>query len=148
MDKTSMTEMEKQHVRESINGGLPVDKLKAIFEMQAELDKYIIEQHSDKTPKSVSEWVIATTLAMESEIDEVRREVNWKFWKPEKEIDTEKLHEEVIDLWHFLVQLSQRVGLSPDKVFEVYKVKREENFARQRGQSKDGEDYNYKGGQQ
>lgn len=134
-DKTSMTSQEKQRVRENVNGGMPVDMLRAIFRMQDELDQYIFEKHPDKLPQSVSEWVQKLTIAMEDEISEIRGEINWKWWKPEKEIDMEVLHEEVIDMWHFLVSLSQRVGLTPDKVFEVYQAKREENFRRQDGTS-------------
>jgi dimeric dUTPase (all-alpha-NTP-PPase superfamily) len=134
-DKTQMSEAEKQRVRENVNGGLPVDMLKAIFQMQHELDSYIFEKHKDKLPQSISEWVTKLTIAMEDEISEVRKEVNWKWWKAEKQIDADKLHEEVIDLWHFLVALSQRVGLTPEKVFEVYQIKREENFKRQDGTS-------------
>lgn len=143
MSKTHMTEAEKQRIREAVTSERPVDMLKDIFKMQEELDSYIIEKHGDKVPQNLSDWVIKTTVAMESEIDEVRAEVNWKFWKPEKEIDMEKLQEEVIDLWHFLVQLSQRVGLTPEQVFEVYKGKREENFARQNGTSTEKD---YRGG--
>ncbi|MGG3561621.1 dUTPase [Neobacillus rhizosphaerae] len=135
LDKTLMTEAEKQRMRDNVNGGLPVDMLKAIFKMQHELDSFIMEKHSDKLPQGISEWVTKLTIAMEDEISEVRGEVNWKWWKSEKQIDIEKLHEEVIDLWHFLVALSQRVGLTPEKVFEVYQAKREENFKRQKGTS-------------
>jgi dimeric dUTPase (all-alpha-NTP-PPase superfamily) len=148
-DKTLMSEAEKQRVRDNINGGLPVDMLRSLFEMQKELDQYIIEQHQDKIPTSLSEWIMKLSIAMESEIDEIRREINWKWWKPEKEINVEKLHEEISDMWHFLISMSIKAGLSADKIFEVYEKKREENFARQQGQSKDGEDYNYsEGGQQ
>lgn len=143
MDKTNMTEVEKQAIRDQVLKGQSPDKLKEIFKMQAELDAYIREQHADKMPKGISEWVMKLTIAMESEIDEIRREVNWKWWKPEKQIDIEKLRGEVIDMWHFLISMSQRVGLSSDDVFRVYEAKREENFARQRGQSKDGEAYDY-----
>lgn len=111
------------------------DKLIEIFEAQAELDSYIFEKHFDKLPNSLSDWIIALTIAMEDEISEVRGEVNWKWWKEPKEINEDKLHEEIIDLWHFLVAMSQRAGLTPEKVYEVYMKKREENFARQNGTS-------------
>ncbi|HHK5534605.1 TPA: dUTP diphosphatase [Bacillus mobilis] len=56
---------------------------------------------------------------MESEIDEIRREVNWKWWKNEKPLDKEALQGEVIDMWHFLISLSLKCGLSA-VVFTVY----------------------------
>jgi dimeric dUTPase (all-alpha-NTP-PPase superfamily) len=145
-DKTSMTEAEKQRIRDAVNGGLPMDMLKALFEMQKELDSVIFEKHKDKLPESLSEWVQKYILAMLSELDEILREINWKWWKGEKQIDMEKLHEEVSDLWFFLIALTQRVGMSADDIFKVYETKREENFARQEGRSKDGSAYDYRDG--
>ncbi|MGG0259641.1 hypothetical protein ABEY48_20535 [Bacillus mycoides] len=50
------------------------DKLNELFALQSELDNRIIfERNIDK---SLDEWVVGITLAMESEIDEIRREVN------------------------------------------------------------------------
>jgi dimeric dUTPase (all-alpha-NTP-PPase superfamily) len=134
-DKTQLTEAEKQRIREAVTGGTPVDMLKAIFKAQEELDSYIFEKHEDKLPTDLSEWIVKLTIAMESELDEVRGEVNWKWWKASKDIDVEKLHEEIIDIWHFLIAMSQRAGLTPEKVYQVYMKKREENFARQNGTS-------------
>lgn len=109
------------------------DKLTQIFAMQQALDQRIItERGIDKT---VDEWVIGITLAMESEIDEIRREVNWKWWKNPKPIDKEALQGEVIDMWHFLVSLSEKVGLTADDVYAVYLAKNAENHARQDGTS-------------
>ncbi|MCY8570365.1 dUTPase [Bacillus haynesii] len=109
------------------------DKLNEIFEMQAALDNRIItERNIDKT---TDEWVVGITLAMESEIDEIRREVNWKWWKNPKKIDQEALQDEVIDMWHFLLSLSRIVGLTPESIYEVYTEKNAENHARQDGTS-------------
>ncbi|KHF30144.1 dUTPase [Anoxybacillus sp. BCO1] len=68
---------------------------------------------------------------MESEIDEIRREVNWKWWKQEKQIDLDRLQEEVIDLWHFLLSLSRMVGLTPATIHEKYMAKNKINHQRQ-----------------
>lgn len=78
--------------------------------MQNALDQRIIQERGIE--KTGNEWVIGLTLAMESEIDEIRREVNWRWWKNLKPIDTDALKGEVIDMWHFLVSLSDKVGLT------------------------------------
>jgi len=75
------------------------------------------------------------TIAMESELDEIRREVNWKWWKNPKEVDIKALQGEVIDLWHFLLSLSRVVGLTPQTIYETYIAKNAENHARQSGKS-------------
>ncbi|MGM0836020.1 MAG: dUTPase [Bacillota bacterium] len=112
------------------------DKLTQIYNMQTELDTRIIKERG--IDKSVSEWVVGLTIAMESEIDEIRREVNWKWWKNEKEINVEALQGEVIDMWHFLLSMSRVVGLSPDDIHRVYMEKNAENHARQDGTSGKG----------
>ncbi|ACJ33035.1 dUTPase [Anoxybacillus flavithermus] len=105
--------------------------LEVMFNMQQALDERIIaERNIDKT---IDEWVVAITIAMESEIDEIRREVNWKWWKQEKEVDIDRLQEEVIDLWHFLLSLSRIVGLTPETIFERYMQKNTINHKRQDG---------------
>lgn len=106
-----------------------VEKLEKMFQMQQALDERIIEERN--IDKTLDEWVVAITVAMESEIDEIRREVNWKWWKQEKEIDLERLQEEVIDLWHFLLSLSRMVGLTPETIFEKYMAKNTVNHERQ-----------------
>ncbi|WP_054955015.1 dUTPase [Paenibacillus dakarensis] len=107
------------------------DKLTQIFAMQKALDDRIISERA--IDKTVEEWVIGITLAMESEIDEIRREVNWRWWKNPKPIDMAALQEEVIDVWHFLVSLSDKVGLTAEDVYAVYCAKNAENHARQDG---------------
>ncbi|MCC2383525.1 dUTPase [Bacillus cereus] len=109
------------------------DKLTELFELQSELDNRIISERN--IDKSLDEWVVGITLAMESEIDEIRREVNWKWWKNEKPIDKEALQGEVIDMWHFLISLSLICGLSAEDVYRIYLEKNQENHARQDGTS-------------
>lgn len=114
-----------------------MDKLDKLFEMQGALDTRIIKER--KIEKTLSEWVLGITVAMESEIDEIRREINWKWWKNEKPIDISKLHGEIIDLWHFLISLSTMAGLTADDVLRMYLEKNKENHDRQDGKtSKEG----------
>lgn len=113
--------------------------LTEMYEMQTQLDERIISER--KIDRTTDEWVIGITLAMESEIDEIRREVNWKWWKNEREIDVDALQGEVIDMWHFLLSLSRVVGLSPADIHRIYTEKNAENQDRQSGTSeKDGYD--------
>jgi len=100
------------HVRSSITPSAhsvkKVDLLTQMFGMQSALDGRIIAERG--VEKSMDEWVVGLTIAMESEIDEIRREVNWKWWKNDKDVDIDALQGEVIDLWHFLLSLSREVG--------------------------------------
>ncbi|MED4841556.1 dUTPase [Weizmannia sp. CD-2023] len=119
--------------------------LEQIFSMQKQLDEFIEKQHPDLMPTNMNDWVKQITIAIDDEISEIRGEINWKHWKEPKPIDLDKLQEEVIDVWHFLISLSYRVGLEPDDIFEVYKKKWQENFDRQNGKSAE-KDYRAGGG--
>jgi dimeric dUTPase (all-alpha-NTP-PPase superfamily) len=113
------------------------DKLNELFEMQNSLDTYIIDQRNIQ--KSLDEWIVGLTIAMESEIEEIRKEVNWKWWKNAKEVNKDNLQEEIIDLWHFLLSMSIKAGLTSEDVYRIYVEKNQENFDRQNGVSqKDG----------
>jgi dimeric dUTPase (all-alpha-NTP-PPase superfamily) len=117
------------------------DKLIEMYETQMELDNRIIFDRGVK--KTEDEWVRDITIAMESEIDEIRREINWKWWKNPKAIDRDLLQGEVIDLWHFLLSLSRTVGLDAYDIHRLYMEKNAENHARQDGKS-DKEGYEVK----
>jgi dimeric dUTPase (all-alpha-NTP-PPase superfamily) len=127
----TLAELNAKQLREDAK--LTNDKLTEMFEMQAGLDSRIIKERGIE--KDISEWVTGITLAMESEIDEIRREVNWKWWKNPKQIDDSALQGEVIDMWHFLLSLSRVVGLTPETIHSIYMEKNAENHARQDGNS-------------
>lgn len=110
-----------------------IDPLTQMFKMQEALDTRIIAERGIE--KTEDEWVIGLTIAMESEIDEIRREISWKWWKNPKEIDREALQGEVIDIWHFLLSLSRVVGLTPETIHRTYMEKNAENHDRQAGLS-------------
>lgn len=113
------------------------DLLTQMYDLQTTLDERITSERGIE--KSLDEWVMSLTIAMESEIDEIRREVNWKWWKNMKEVDKEALQGEVIDMWHFLLSLSRVVGLTPETLHSKYLEKNEENHDRQSGKtSKEG----------
>lgn len=122
-----------QEIEKKTAGGANVDKLTEMYDMQTTLDQRIITERG--VNKTVDEWVVGISIAMESEIDEIRREVNWKWWKNPKEVDTKALQGEVIDMWHFLLSLSRVVGLTPDDIHRIYMEKNAENHARQSGES-------------
>jgi dimeric dUTPase (all-alpha-NTP-PPase superfamily) len=109
------------------------DKLTEMFEMQKKLDQRIIKERG--LSMTQDERVIGLTIAMESEIDEIRREVNWKWWKNPKPVNKPLLQGEVIDMWHFLLSLSDAAELTQDDIHRLYLEKNAENHDRQDGKS-------------
>ena len=66
------------------------------------------------------------------------RETAWKNphkikygWKKTQQLDEEKYKEEIIDLWHFVINLSISAGMTHEEVFERYLGKNKENHTRQ-----------------
>ena len=94
----------------------PENKMKKLYEMKEPFSGYRI-------------FMISSALVHEA--IELQRETNWKWWKKDKILDNEKLQEEIIDLWHFLIQLSIEAGFEPQKLISKYMEKNKENTGRQ-----------------
>lgn len=111
-----------------------MDKLDTIFYMQELFDTDVIKNRGleDITPE---QWIQKQTLAMLSELAELLAEVNYKWWKNPKPIDTANVKEELIDILHFFVGMCNRMGMNSKELFEIYLNKNEENFKRQYGLS-------------
>ena len=110
-----------------------MDKLEKIFEMQKLLDDDIeARRNLDFTTE---EWMQKEVLAMLSELSEVLDEVNFKWWKNKKPLETDALRGELVDILHFFVSMCIRSGMDADELFARYIEKNKENFDRQYGRS-------------
>ena len=120
-----------------------MDKLDIIFDMQKKLDTDIEERrHLSFTQE---EWMQKEVLAMLSELSEVLDEVNFKWWKNKKPVDSEALQGEIVDILHFFISMCWRSGMDAETLFNKYLLKNKENFDRQYGRSqKKGYDVNEK----
>ncbi len=79
------------------------DMLKEIFRLQEKFDQAVVEHRGGlEFPREV--WIQKEILALISELAEVLDEVNFKWWKDPKEIDSERLKEEIVDVLHFFRQ--------------------------------------------
>ncbi len=111
-----------------------MDKLDTIFYMQEKFDQDVIKNRhlEDVTPE---QWIQKQTLAMLSELAELIAEVNFKWWKNAKEINSDNVKEEIVDILHFFVGMCNRSGMNSEELFDRYMKKNEENFRRQYGTS-------------
>ena len=104
------------------------DKLDEIFELQKNLSKVI---KSDRYPKNTEEKISALCTAIMHEAVELQRTTNWKWWKTPTEFDKKEAREELIDIWHFVVQASLELNLTTNDILNEYKKKNEINKKRQ-----------------
>lgn len=76
-------------------------------------------------------FVSTHTLAAIVELSEFLQETPWKPWKKHQELNKKKAIEELVDVWHFVINLSLAMGLTPAGLFEMFQQKHAENNSRQ-----------------
>jgi len=105
------------------------DRLESIFALQKGLEDMM---NLDRYPTGVEDRVAALCTAIVHEAIELQRTTNWKWWKKPTEFNEAEAREELIDIWHFVVQASLELKLTPDDILKEYKRKNEINRDRQK----------------
>tara|TARA_B100000686_G_scaffold290078_1_gene317244 strand:+ start:3364 stop:3696 length:333 start_codon:yes stop_codon:yes gene_type:complete len=105
------------------------DKLDSIFSIQKELTNMM---NLERYPKDMEGRVSALCTAIMHEAVELQRTTNWKWWKTPTEFNEKEAKEELIDIWHFVVQASIELNLSTQEILEEYQRKNKINRQRQK----------------
>ena len=105
------------------------DRLDLIFALQKGLADMM---NLDRYPKDPEGKVAALCTAIIHEAVELQRTTNWKWWKKPVSFNKDEAKEELIDIWHFVVQASLELGLTPKDILDEYQRKNEINRERQR----------------
>ena len=105
------------------------DRLETIFRLQKGLAEMM---NLDRYPKDSEGRVSALSTAIMHEAVELQRTTNWKWWKTQIPFNVVDAREELIDIWHFVVQASLELNLTPNDIVEEYKRKNEINRKRQK----------------
>ncbi len=105
------------------------DRLETIFKLQKGLSEMM---NLDRYPKDSENRVSALSTAIMHEAVELQRTTNWKWWKTPTPFNEADAREELIDIWHFVVQASLELNLTPNDIVEEYKRKNEINRERQK----------------
>jgi dimeric dUTPase (all-alpha-NTP-PPase superfamily) len=106
-----------------------MDRLDEIFSMQKGLSEMMDLQ---RYPKDTEGKISALSTAIMHEAVELQRTTNWKWWKKPTPFNEADAREELIDIWHFVVQASLELNLTPDDIVQEYKKKNEINRNRQK----------------
>lgn len=67
-----------------------------------------------------------------TELCEVIENTKWKSWKKSSINDIKKVQKELIDVWHFLINLSIACNLEPNELYCEFLKKNQENNERQK----------------
>lgn len=111
-----------------------VDKLDKIVRMQLTLmDRLGVQVLDDqKNDVLIQEQTRDMLFAICCELGETGDEINWKPWKRTvKPVNLDLLRTELIDIFHFTMELMLMWGMDSKMIFEVYEKKMAENNARQ-----------------
>ena len=116
------------------------DVLKTIFQKQKELHQAIMtyspstdSQYSKKfLSLSKEERISSLCTAIIHETVELQRLTNWKWWRKMLEFDENQAKEELIDIWHFVVDASIELGMTPQNILDEYVKKNQINKDRQK----------------
>ena len=77
------------------------------------------------------EYINFMSLALIAEICEALRETPFRYWKIQQKLDKEKFQEELIDCWHFFMNLLIAADINEDILYDMYCKKNKINFGRQ-----------------
>ena len=105
------------------------DKLDSIFSLQKGLTSMM---NLDRYPQNTEDRISALCTAIIHESIELQRTTNWKWWKTPTQFNEDEAKEELIDIWHFVIQASIELNLTPDEILGEYKRKNEINRQRQK----------------
>ncbi|MFB3043568.1 MAG: dUTPase [Nitrososphaerales archaeon] len=105
------------------------DSLEAIFQLQRE---YVGMLDLQRYPTEVEKRISSLCVAIIHEAVELQRMTSWKWWKKVEEFDIDHAKEELVDLWHFIVQASAELGMGPSDILHEYRRKNEVNRERER----------------
>ena len=86
----------------------------------------------DRYPQDIEDRVSVLCTAIIHEAVELQRTTKWKWWKNPTEFNRADTKEELIDVWHFVVQASIELGMTPDDIVAEYENKNKINRERQR----------------
>lgn len=117
---------------------LTIDKLDKIFEKQKELQAKLgnlpLISYKDR-----QEYININILSCLDELSEVLRETQWKNpnvikfgWKKAQEFNLDNYRKELIDLFHFFINLCLAGGIDSKMLFKMYIEKNEVNHERQK----------------
>lgn len=104
------------------------EMMKAQFEMQR--DTYGID-YSKLTDEERIHHFKEMLHAFNDEMHEALGEMGWKPWATSKHFNTEAVQGEMVDGWHFFMNLMMISGLTPEKLYRMYNAKRLKNIQRQ-----------------
>lgn len=113
------------------------DKLKHMFILQEKLQEKLGTWNKIESSADKQQFVNQQILALHEEAVEIMKESAYKNpefvkfgWKKGQQWNEEKFKEEIVDIMHFVMNLSLVVGMDSDEFYERYCKKNNVNHER------------------
>jgi hypothetical protein len=97
-------------------------------QFQRRLNGYDVDEQTDEQR---IENFKSSMFALIAELYEAVNEMGWKSWALSNHFNTQRVQEELVDAWHFFMNLMLHAGLTGDDLWKLYARKLEVNFQRQ-----------------
>lgn len=116
-----------------------MDKLDMMFKKQKELQERLGTFKKIKTVKDKQAFINQMGIAIVEEAIEILRATPYKNpsfvkfgWKKNQTMNKSLFKEEIVDLWHFLINMAMIAEMGPNEFFSIYCKKNKINFIRQK----------------
>jgi dimeric dUTPase (all-alpha-NTP-PPase superfamily) len=86
---------------------------------------------ADFTPEERMQALLENAYSLCDEIHEAMSESGWKPWTTSYHVNTQAFHDELVDAWHFFMNLMLHTGMSADDLYRGYLRKNGVNIHRQ-----------------
>jgi len=109
------------------------DKLDDLFELQKKFQARLSKDKPENFPKEDPAKLPMTITSIVAELGEIlENNQKWKDWRDNPpEIDKENQIEEIVDFWHFVINLTLYLGYDAEEVYEKFIEKNKKNHKRQ-----------------
>jgi len=120
-----------KHIKKSSNNDQSDNSvtLDQLFRLQHE---YVDGMNIPRYPKKLDSRISLLCTAIIHEAIELQRLTSWKWWKKESKFDVVSAKEELIDIWHFVIQASIELNMDPIDILQEYSKKNKINRDRQK----------------
>jgi hypothetical protein len=106
--------------------------LNTMLEMQRQLQvKHYGKDPADLSGEERALFIKDMVLALTDELHEALQEVGWKPWATSRHVNDEAFKGELIDAWHFFMNLILVSGMDPFDFMQRYISKHDKNASRQ-----------------
>jgi len=106
-----------------------LDRLGHMMALQKELQMRL--NGVEDVKKLPQTYYNTMTMALMDELMEALRETPWKPWKKGQTLDYDRVKDELVDAWHFLMNLMLWTGMDATELYTRYQGKNLENHRRQ-----------------